>query len=205
MPQKAINLFAHIDRPDEIAATVLFNACAQLKTAQALALGQTVYSRLPVPSRQSHLLQQAFFNILCRCHDIANAENLFERMKRDVVAYGSLMKAYNDQDQCQKTLVLWKRMKCEKIETNAFIYVLVVNACANIRFLSLCHTIARQIPHGWMSDPWIQTSLVEMWASDRWEHINKEYFPIIWRVSRASRVPLTKPSECSIAFQHRTM
>jgi pentatricopeptide repeat protein len=75
------------------------------------------------------------------------------------------MKAYNDQDQFEKTLKLYERMKQENIEGNSIIFVLVINVCANIHFLSLCQSIVKQIPHNLINDLWIQISLVDMWVS----------------------------------------
>jgi pentatricopeptide repeat protein len=162
MPQKAIDLFYQIDKPDEITTTIFFNACTELKDMKALILAQKIFSQLP---RQSHHLLQSIFNMFCRCNDISNAEIIFNQIDRDVIAYGSLMKAYNDQNQSEKTLKLYERMKQENIEGNSIIFVLVINACANIHFLSLCQSIVKQIPYNLINDRWIQTSLVDMWVS----------------------------------------
>lgn len=34
-----------------------------------------------------------------------------------------------------------------------------------MRFLSLCQSIAQEIPHHFLHDRWIQTALVDMWES----------------------------------------
>lgn len=165
MPQKAIDLFFHIDKPNEINTAIFFNACAQLKDKKTLILAQKIFSQLPLQFRQSRLLLQSIFNMFCRCNDISNAEIIFDQIDRNVIAYGSLMKAYNDQDQSEKTLKLFERMKHENIEENSIIFTLVINACANIHFLSLCQSIVKQIPHNLMNDHWIQTALVDMWVN----------------------------------------
>ncbi len=165
MPEEAIDLFFHIDKPNEITTTIFFGACAELKDNKTLILAQKIFSQLPIQFRQSRLLLQSIFNMFCRCNDISNAEIIFNQIDRDVIAYGSLMKTYNDQDQSEKTLELFERMKQEKIEGNSIIFVLLINACANIHFLSLCQSIVKQIPHNLMNDRWIQTSLVDMWVN----------------------------------------
>ena len=165
MPQKAMDLFFHIDKPDETNTAVFFNACAELKDEKTLALAKKIFSQLPHQFRQSRSLLQSIFNAFCRCNDISTAEVLFEQIDRNVISYGSLMKTYNDQDQWEKTLQLFERIKHENIQADSIIYVLVVNACANIRFLSLCQSIVRQIPHHLLNDRWMQNSLVNMWAS----------------------------------------
>jgi pentatricopeptide repeat protein len=165
MAEKAIDLFFQIDQPDEITTTIFFNACTQLKDRKTLVAAQKVFSNLPTHFRRSRLLLQSVFNMFCRSNDIHHAEMLFEQIDRNVIAYGSLMKMFNDEDQAERTLELFERMKEEKIEANSIIFVLIINACANIRFLSLCQSIVQQIPHTFLNDQWIQTSLVDMWVS----------------------------------------
>ena len=166
LPQKAIELFFQIDKPDQITTTVFFSACAESKDEKTLSTAKKVFSQLPRHSRESRLLLQTVFNMFCRYNDIAHAEILFEQIDRDVIAYGSLMKTYNDQNQAEKTLQLFERMKRENIQRNSIIFVLVINACANIRFRSLCQSIVKQIPSHLFKDHWIQTTLVDMWVSD---------------------------------------
>ena len=165
MPQKAIDLFLQIDKPDEIITARFFNACAKLKDQKTLILAQKIFSQLPLQFRQSRLLLHSIFNMFCRCNDISNAELIFDQIDRNVITYGSLMKTSNDQGQSEKTLELFERMKQENIEGDPIIFVLVINACANIRFLSLCQSIVEQIPHSLMNNRWIQTALVDMWVS----------------------------------------
>jgi succinylarginine dihydrolase len=111
MPEKAIDLFFHIDNPDEITTTVFFNACAQLKDKETLILAEKIFSQLPIQFRQFRLLLQSALNMFCRCNDISNAEIVFDQIDPDVIDYGVLMKLYNDQDQPEKTLQLFQRMK----------------------------------------------------------------------------------------------
>ncbi|UJR33704.1 hypothetical protein I4U23_021133 [Adineta vaga] len=134
MPQKAIDLYVDIEKPDEITTTTFFNACAELKDNKTLILAEKVFSQLPHQFLQSRLLLQSIFNMFCRCNHISNAEIIFEQIERNVITYGSLMKAYNDQDLPEKTLELFERMKKENIKGNSIIFVLLINACANIHF-----------------------------------------------------------------------
>ena len=165
MPQKAIGLFSHIDKPDEVSTIVFFSACAQLKDEKTLILAKRIFSELPDQFRRSHLLLGTIFNMFCRHNDISAAEILFEQIDRDDIIYGSLMKTYNDEEQSEKTLQLFERMKHENIQANSITYLLLIKACANIRFLSLCQSIVKQIPHHLLNEHRIQNSLVNMWAS----------------------------------------
>ncbi|CAF1477069.1 unnamed protein product [Adineta ricciae] len=58
MAQKAIDLFFHLDKPDEIVTGIFFNACAQLNDKTTLDLAEKVFSRLRSPS--DRLLQSIF-------------------------------------------------------------------------------------------------------------------------------------------------
>ena len=165
MPQKAIDLFSDIDKPDEITTIVFFSACAQLKDEKTLVLAKKIFSQLPRQFHQSRFLLPTVFNMFCRYNDISTAEILFERIHRDVITYGSLMKSYNDLNQSEKTLQLFERMKHENIQANSIIYLLVIKACANIRFVSLCQSIVKQIPHDLLNDRWIQNASMDMWES----------------------------------------
>lgn len=108
MADKATDIFCQLDKPDEITTTVFFNACAEMKDEKMLDLARTVFSQL----------LQSVFNMFCRSNDLPNAEHLFEQINRNVIAYGLLMKAYNDQDQSEKTLQLWEQMKRHKVQGN---------------------------------------------------------------------------------------
>ena len=162
MPQKALDLFLLVDKPDEILTTLFFNACAQLKDQKTLNLARRIYSQLPC---QSNRLLQSAFNAFFQHKDICKAEILFEKVNRDTINYISLMKLYNEQHRPEKTLQLFKRMKNENIERNELIFALVINACANVRFLSLSQSIVQQIPVNFLDDHWIQTALIDMWVS----------------------------------------
>ena len=201
MPQKAIDLFFRIDKPNETNAILFFNACAELKDEKTLILAKKIFSQLPRRFHQSRLLLETIFNTFCRCNDISTAESLFEQIHRDVIAYGSLMKTYNNQDQSEKTLQLFERMKHENIRANSIIDVLVINACANIRFLSLSQSIVRQIPHHLLNNRWIQTSLIDMWECLYSIHNDQ----CVVNLFRVNQVHYKKQSEFSIRSINQTV
>ncbi|CAF1108967.1 unnamed protein product [Adineta ricciae] len=152
MPQKAIDLFLQLDKPDEIAAGAFFNACAQIKDKKTLDLADKVFSRLRSPSDR---LLQSVFNMHFQHADISKVKILFEKVQRNVINYASLMKLYNDQSQPEKTLKLFQRMKAEHVEGDSVVFVLLINACADIRFLSLSRSIVKQIPKNLLADHWL--------------------------------------------------
>ena len=166
MPQRAIDLFFEIEKPNEFIFTSFFNACAQLRTKNALAMGKKVFAQLPIEYQKHIYLLNAVLNMLIKCDDIENAELLFARLNRDVISYGSLMNFYNDNVEPEKTLELFERMKEEKIKPNEIIFQLLITACSKIGDLSLCEDILSQMPQTLFSNHMIQGGLIHMWVSE---------------------------------------
>ncbi|CAF1183546.1 unnamed protein product [Rotaria sp. Silwood1] len=164
MTQRAIDLFLTIEKPDKIIFSILFNACAQLRTKDALDLGKKVFNQLPIECRQSNDLLYSVLNMFIKCDDLKSAESLFNRIDRDLISYGSMMKFYNMKEQPEQTLTLFEQMKQNKIKPNKIIFVLLIDACSVIGDLSLCQSLISQIPPSFLTDPWIQVGLVDMWG-----------------------------------------
>ncbi|CAF3676422.1 unnamed protein product [Rotaria sp. Silwood1] len=164
MTQRAIDLFLTIEKPDKIIFSILFNACAQLRTKDALDLGKKVFNQLPIECRQSNDLLYSVLNMFIKCDDLKSAESLFNRIDRDLISYGSMMKFYNMKEQPEQTLTLFEQMKQNKIKPNKIIFVLLIDACSVIGDLSLCQSLISQIPPSFLTDPWIQVGLVDMWV-----------------------------------------
>ncbi|CAF1477089.1 unnamed protein product [Adineta ricciae] len=55
-------------------------------------------------------------------------------------------------------------MKNENIQGDSTVFILLIKACANIRFLSLSQSIVKQIPPNFLADHWLQRSLIDMWG-----------------------------------------
>ena len=53
---------------------------------------------------------------------LSKVEILFEKVQRNVINYASLMKLYNNQDQPEKTLKLFQRMKNENIQGDSVVF-----------------------------------------------------------------------------------
>ncbi len=167
--EKAIEIFFKIPKPDEIHFMFFFNACAQLRNEEALKLGKQVLSQFFNEFNQKNVNSKALygaFNMFIKCDDIKSAEILFNKLNKNVICYGSLMKIYNDKNEPAKTLNLFKQMKQTKIEPNQIIFLLIINACAQIADLSNCESILLQVPNSCLNDIWIRNALIDMWVSN---------------------------------------
>lgn len=164
-----LNLFPNISQPSPISITLLFNACAQLRNETALKMGKEVFQNLPSQCYQQDAQRKVLgsaLDMFVKCDDIDSAESLFARMKRDTIAYGLLMKMYNDRDEVEKTFALFERMKKEQIHPNNRIFVLLTNACARLGDKSMCQSISRALPRDLLTDLWIANASIDMWVSD---------------------------------------
>ena len=64
---------------------------------------------------------------------VFKVEILFEKVQRNVINSALLMKLYNNQDEGEKPSKLFQRLKSENTKEDSDIFVLLINACANIR------------------------------------------------------------------------
>ena len=171
-PQKAIDLFHRIERPDAVDFRVFFQACGQLGSKEALAMAKRVICQSLTQGSQKDIESRVSITILdmfIKCRDMESAEKLFDRMKPSVVSYGVMMKMYNDNKQSEKCLMLFEQMQSEKIEPNEMIYLCIINACSQIGHLSICDYVVSQLPQSARTNLKIQTGLIDMWVSAKTE------------------------------------
>ncbi len=146
---------------------IFFSACAQLKTENALILGKKVFNQLVNGSNQLDDLLNMVLNMFIECGDLESAESLIDRIDRNVVYYGLMMKLYNIQNLPEKTLDLFQRMKEENIIPNEINYVLVIDALSTIGDLSLCQSVLCGMPEHYLINSYIQAGLINLWVKSR--------------------------------------
>ena len=166
MPRKAIDLFFQISKPNEFIFSIFFQACAQLGNVEGLILGKKVHSQLPVEYYRCNRVLESILNMFTKCNDHKSAESFFAQLDRNVVCYGTMMKMYNMQEEFEKTLKLFEKMKDEKIKPDEIIFTLLIDACSQAGAFELCQSIVQQIPPELLIDPWIQNGLIDMWVSE---------------------------------------
>ena len=77
---------------DEMAITMLFNACAKLAHADAIRIATDVLKRMPTSFLYDNRLVNSALDMLMKFGDVTQAEHLFQQLKRkSVVSYGALM------------------------------------------------------------------------------------------------------------------
>ena len=164
MAQKGVDLCAAIDQPSEVLVIAIFNACAQLRTEQALNIAQSVFQAMPSSYANNPFIFNCAFDTFIKCGDLVNAELVFKKMKRSVIGYGRLMQLYNLARTPDRTLTLYEQLKREPIRIDRVIYLLIIGACSQIALQPTCERIAQEIPRDLLADDRIASALINMWV-----------------------------------------
>ncbi|CAF5212278.1 unnamed protein product, partial [Rotaria magnacalcarata] len=159
--EKAIDLFNEIENPNDANVTILFNACAQLKTKEALDLVKKISKQIPKSFYSDPRLLTSLLDALMKCGDVAHAESLFYSSKQKVLPmYGAMMKGYVDNNLPEKAIDLFNEIE----NPNDINMILLFNACAQLKTkeaLDLVKKISKQIPKSFYSNPHLLTSLLD--------------------------------------------
>ncbi|CAF4518995.1 unnamed protein product, partial [Rotaria socialis] len=191
LSHKAIDLFNQIKSPDEIIINLLFNACAQLGTEEALNLTKKVSKEIPKSFHLNFRILTSLFDALIKCQDCSNAEILYSKMNKSVISYGNLMNGFNYGKNPLKTLSLFNQMKLDHIEADLIIYLCVIKALSQIGDNSMCESIIEKIPKSFLLDRQIQNSLVDMWGKTGYVDRAKEIFDTILSPDEISYAAMT--------------
>jgi len=93
MSNKAIDLFKEIKNPDHVIFILLFNACAQLGTADALNLTKKISKDIEKSIYSNVRLLTSLLDALMKCGDVTYAQSLFNTSsKKPIEMYGAMMK-----------------------------------------------------------------------------------------------------------------
>jgi hypothetical protein len=95
-------------QPNEVIATILFNACAKVTDPHAIELGKRLLNRLPAAFFEDKILATTAIHMLMMFGDVQEAELLFSLIKkRDAASYGVTMNGYNLNGSSEKVLDLF--------------------------------------------------------------------------------------------------
>ncbi|CAF1112099.1 unnamed protein product, partial [Rotaria magnacalcarata] len=175
---KANDLFNEIENPNDVNVTILFNACAQLKTKEALDLVKKISKQIPKSFYSNPYLLTSLLDALMKCGDVAHAESLFYSSKQKVLPmYGAMMKGLNhafyynklnvtlclgyvDNNLPEKAIDLFNEIE----NPNDVNMIILFNACAQLKTkeaLNLVKKTSKQIPKSFYSNPRLLTSLLD--------------------------------------------
>lgn len=173
---QAIKLFKELQDPNEVVLIVLFHACAQLGTEEALHLAKIVAEQMPKSFHLTNNLSNSLWDALIKCGDCSSAEILHSKMTRTVNSYTNLMDGFNKDNDPRKTLTLFNQMKNDGIEENKITYLCVIKALSRLGHFRLAHSIIQDMPKSFLSDDYIQTALIDLWVCKRDIRFSSIYF-----------------------------
>ncbi|CAF3526467.1 unnamed protein product [Rotaria socialis] len=129
MAFRAIDLFKEIKNPNEIIINLLFNACANLRTEEALNLIKKVSTTIPKSYYLNSYLITSLLDAFMKCKDVENAQLLFDKTKnKPLPMYGAMMKGYIENNSSHKAIDLFNQIK----SPDEIIINLLFNACAQL-------------------------------------------------------------------------
>jgi hypothetical protein len=74
----------------------LFNACAQLKTTEALNVTKKISKQMPKSFHSNPYVLTSLLDAFMKCGDVADAQSLFDTSTKKVMSvYGAMMKGKN--------------------------------------------------------------------------------------------------------------
>ena len=95
LPSEAIRLFKEIKEPNEVNVTLLFNACAQLRTEEALGMVKAVSSNMSKTFHSNTQLLTSLLDALMQCGDVKAAERVFGKLTaKTQYTFGVMIKGY---------------------------------------------------------------------------------------------------------------
>lgn len=165
MENKAVELFNQIKNPGEIVLTLLFNACAKLRTDEALNITKQVSSQILKSYQSNARLLTSLLDALIKCDDITYAERLFNTFPmKTFTMYKVMINGFLKENNSSKILNLFNQMKVNNIEIDHIICTCVIKALSQIGDYELSQTIVKQIPKSCYVDIQIYNALIDMWV-----------------------------------------
>ncbi|CAF1033250.1 unnamed protein product [Rotaria sp. Silwood1] len=121
-------------------------------------------------------LLNALLDAYIKCGDSSNGEILFLKMNKSIENYGNLMSGFNKENNPEKTLDLFNKMKNDGIQANIIIYLCLIKALSRIGDYSLSISMIKQIPDSFLHDNQIKTALIDMWGKTGYVDKAKDMF-----------------------------
>ncbi|CAM4956263.1 unnamed protein product, partial [Rotaria socialis] len=131
MFEQALDLFEHVNLVKSDAMyTMAFNVCGKLGNDRAIKIGNKLLDELSDNRKSSTANLTSAMHMLMKFGNIQNAERVFELIqKKDVIAYGAMIKGYVDNEMFEKALDLFEHMNCD---LDHAMYTMAFSACAKL-------------------------------------------------------------------------
>ncbi|KAK4718305.1 hypothetical protein R3W88_016643 [Solanum pinnatisectum] len=131
-------------------------------------LGSAIHGELiKKPIQNNIALQSALVTMYSKCGMLKDAIDVFSRMEdKDVVAWGSMISGLCQNKKFNLALEIYKEMETYKVNPDANIMAMVINASAGLESLELgCSIHAITVKSGVEVDSSVSCSLVDMYSN----------------------------------------
>ncbi|CAF2195062.1 unnamed protein product [Rotaria magnacalcarata] len=164
MFEQALDLFEHVNLVKSDAMyTMAFNVCAKLGNDRAIKIGNKLLDELSDNRKSSTANLTSALHMLMKFGNIQNAERVFELIqKKDVIAYGAMIKGYVDNEMFEKALDLFEHMNCD---LDHAMYTMAFSACAklgNDRAIKIGNKLFDELPDNCKSSTTTLNSALHM-------------------------------------------
>jgi len=93
MPEKALDLFEQMDLDlNSSTHAKIFSVCAKLADDRAKRIGNKLLEQMPNNFRNDNIVLNSAIHMLMKFGDVTHAEQIFKKIKKDVVSYDAMMK-----------------------------------------------------------------------------------------------------------------
>ena len=90
--KEALSLFQEMTVPaNKYLFSTIFKICAELGDDQSIKLGKAIFETMPEQHQDNIVVLTSALHMLLKGGDMDMAEQLFTRMKKNVVTYGAMM------------------------------------------------------------------------------------------------------------------
>ncbi|CAF4424982.1 unnamed protein product [Rotaria magnacalcarata] len=111
LPDKAIDIFTEIKKPNDIVINLLRIACSQSGTNEALNLINTASKNMPQSYYSNTCLITSLLNALMKCRDITHAQTIFDKSKEKLSSmYEVMIEGYIDNNLTQKAIDIFNKI-----------------------------------------------------------------------------------------------
>ncbi|CAF3968139.1 unnamed protein product [Rotaria sp. Silwood1] len=186
MAIKAIDIFHKIKNPDRVIYLLLFSACAQIATEEALNLTKKISSNISQVFLSDSSLLTSLIDALMMCGDIKTAKSLFEKSKMKTMSmYSVMMKGYVVNNMATKAIDIYNNIRKDEYQrennhskisdlfnviendysqSDITIYLWLIKALSQIAIFSISQTFVKHIPNCYLRNNRIRNSLINMWG-----------------------------------------
>ncbi|KAI5077989.1 hypothetical protein GOP47_0007813 [Adiantum capillus-veneris] len=165
--EAALELYSHLHQssvvPNDVMFASILKACSN-----AYIPGKLIHSHfIEACSEADEFMGATLIDMYAKCHCLADARRVFDRLSRhNVITWSTMLGAYVQHEQGEDALELYKELlKQRKFKPNAHTFVSILKACSRIKAVDEGKLIHSQIIEGaYDGSEFVINTLVDMYG-----------------------------------------